>query len=91
MSSSLPTGAGLGSSAAYGVTLSAALLINKGAVVLSTQAFSTCETPAELGLPTADCKLISDWAFEAEKMIHGRPSGIDNSISVYGKYLGKLS
>ena len=33
-----------------------------------------------------DLTPICKWSFEAEKMIHGKPSGVDNSISTHGMY-----
>lgn len=72
--SQLPVGAGLGSSAAFSVALSAGLLQAAGLT-----------TPTENGGYTAeDQKLVNKWAFEGEKVIHGTPSGIDNSVSTFG-------
>ena len=31
-----------------------------------------------------DMELINKWGVEAEMLVHGTPSGIDNSISTYG-------
>ncbi|XP_072035264.1 mevalonate kinase-like [Amphiura filiformis] len=72
--SQLPTGAGLGSSAAFSVCLAASLLRKVGAI-------SVC---GDSGLTTSDLELINKWAFEGERLIHGNPSGIDNSVSVFG-------
>ena len=98
--SSLPPGASLGSSAAYSTCLAASLLTLQGAIPTPTTQYSTSltssSTAASAGQEEAQTpcnyvwtdvnhlKLINDWAFEGEKIIHGRPSGIDNAISTYG-------
>lgn len=77
--SELPTGAGLGSSAAYSVCLAAALL-------------TACEeTPNPLGdgehcgrWSEESLELINRWAFQGERVIHGSPSGVDNAVSTWG-------
>ncbi|MHA1198499.1 MAG: mevalonate kinase [Candidatus Heimdallarchaeaceae archaeon] len=64
ITSTIPPAAGLGSSAAAAVSLTASLL-----------KFYECEY---------DLDKIRDIAFESEKITHGSPSGIDNSISTFG-------
>ncbi|XP_068019413.1 mevalonate kinase [Melanerpes formicivorus] len=77
--SQLPTGAGLGSSAAYAVCLAAALLTACGAI--------SC--PLKEGESTArwteeELTLINTWAFQGERVIHGTPSGVDNAVATWG-------
>lgn len=76
--STLPTGAGLGSSASVCVCISAALL--KQIHVLSgphgDQPIEECEVQLER---------INRWAFVGELAIHGNPSGVDNTVSTKGK------
>lgn len=136
--SNLPFGAGLGSSAAYSVCLSAAFLVAMADAKSAETGPSTCENntniqpeqqssstlskctvyqstslASELSdslcfpqdirqrLESESCVSLGDltakpwrqvgllesvnkWGFEAEKLIHGTPSGIDNSISTFG-------
>uniref|UniRef100_UPI00398F8965 mevalonate kinase n=1 Tax=Pristiophorus japonicus TaxID=55135 RepID=UPI00398F8965 len=80
--SELPTGAGLGSSAAYCVCLAAALLAASGTIA--------CPAPLEKGITRwneDDLELINKWAFQGEKLIHGNPSGVDNAVGTWGGVL----
>ncbi|PWA59995.1 Histidine phosphatase superfamily, clade-1 [Artemisia annua] len=75
VSSELPLGSGLGSSAAYCVSMSGALLASSGSLYLD---FNSEDW---LSLGENEQKLANEWAFEGEKIIHGNPSGIDNTVS----------
>ncbi|EEB91074.1 hypothetical protein MPER_10633, partial [Moniliophthora perniciosa FA553] len=88
--STLPVGAGLGSSASFSTCAAAAFLLlqkrikapeipaptSAGHVHVSHQGRRaiTPETAEE----------VNKWAFIAEKILHGTPSGVDNSVAVYG-------
>ena len=76
--STLPIGAGLGSSASISVCLSTALLLQ-----IRTLAGPHPDQPpdeAELQI-----ERINRWAFVSEMCIHGNPSGVDNTVSSGGK------
>ncbi|XP_017469767.1 PREDICTED: mevalonate kinase [Rhagoletis zephyria] len=68
-------GSGLGSSASFGAVLSAAFLLLTGH--FDEQTYLKVENQA----------LISQWAFEAERIMHGTPSGVDNTVVTYGGML----
>ncbi|KAL2468559.1 Mevalonate kinase [Forsythia ovata] len=78
VTSELPLGSGLGSSAAFCVASSAALLALSDSVTLdfSHQGWQM--------FGESELELVNKWAFEGEKIIHGKPSGIDNTVSTYG-------
>ncbi|KAF7805129.1 mevalonate kinase [Senna tora] len=89
VTSELPLGSGLGSSAAFCVALTAALLAFTDSVSLDVS------LRGWLSFGEKELELINKWAFEGEKIIHGKPSGIDNTVSTYGHMIsfksGKLT
>ncbi|XP_062211347.1 mevalonate kinase-like [Phragmites australis] len=83
VSSDLPMGAGLGSSAAFCVSISGALLTAAGMVGAGGGSRGEGWELFEKD----DLELVNRWAFQGEKIIHGKPSGIDNSISTFGSMI----
>lgn len=76
--STIPIGAGLGSSASISVCISTALLLQIRALSGPHQ-----------DQPPQECELnierINRWSFVGEMCIHGNPSGVDNTVSSGGK------
>ncbi|KAI3669179.1 hypothetical protein L6452_40405 [Arctium lappa] len=81
VSSELPLGSGLGSSAAFCVSLSGALL------ALSDSAKIDSSQEGWVTFGEKEQQLANKWAFEGEKIIHGKPSGIDNTVSTFGNLI----
>ncbi|KAJ6161370.1 hypothetical protein N7470_004766 [Penicillium chermesinum] len=76
--STIPTGAGLGSSASVCVCMSAALLLQ----IRTLAGPHPDQEPAEA---ESQIDRINRWAFVGEMCIHGNPSGVDNTVSAGGK------
>lgn len=83
-------GAGLGSSAAYSTCLATAfllhfLLIHPPALPPpSSTSHTHVSHSGRRALEQRTIEMVDKWAFVAEKVIHGTPSGIDNAVSVRG-------
>ncbi|EDV37343.1 uncharacterized protein Dana_GF11467 [Drosophila ananassae] len=73
--SELNVGAGLGSSASFGAALATAFLILAG------------HFDSDSYLQEENQALISTWAYESERVNHGTPSGLDNTVCTYGGML----
>lgn len=73
--SSLPISAGLGSSAAYSVAVASSLLYSHGILPTPSQNDAITREQADV---------VNAWAFLAEKVIHGNPSGVDNTVAALG-------
>jgi len=78
MRSTLPIGAGLGSSASIAVCLSAALQLQNGTLAMPFDGMLPHETQLQL-------ERVNNWAFAGEMCLHGNPSGVDNTVSTGGK------
>ncbi|KAH6689002.1 mevalonate kinase [Plectosphaerella plurivora] len=76
--STIPIGAGLGSSASIAVCVAAALLLQ-----LRTLSGPHPDQPADEA--RTQLERINRWAFVYEMCIHGNPSGVDNTVSSHGK------
>lgn len=76
--STLPIGAGLGSSASISVCLTAALSL------LGNHVKPAYLKKDDLTADNEDSLFIDSWAFMGEKCIHGNPSGIDNAVATHG-------
>ncbi|KAJ3695696.1 hypothetical protein LUZ60_001073 [Juncus effusus] len=82
VTSELPLGSGLGSSAAFCVSISGAL------IALNAQSFNeNRQKDSWLSFEKKELELVNNWAFEGEKIIHGKPSGIDNTVSTFGNMI----
>ncbi|KAL2347673.1 hypothetical protein Fmac_001673 [Flemingia macrophylla] len=72
----LPLGTGLGSSASFYVALAAVFLACTDSVSLNVN------HQGWFSFGEKDLELVNKWAFEGEKIIHGKPSGIDNTVTL---------
>ncbi|KAF4589187.1 mevalonate kinase [Ophiocordyceps camponoti-floridani] len=76
--STIPIGAGLGSSASVSVCLATAFLLQRSALVPPHSDQTVAEALAQV-------ERINNWAFVGEMCIHGKPSGVDNTVVSQGR------
>ncbi|KAF7375185.1 Cystathionine beta-lyase [Mycena sanguinolenta] len=92
----LPVGAGLGSSASFSTCAATAVLLVNHLITLPPPPQPTTTDPATTAphvhvshsgrrfIPPPFAERVNKWAFVSEKVLHGNPSGIDNSVAVFG-------
>ncbi|KAI2608673.1 mevalonate kinase [Hypoxylon fragiforme] len=76
--STIPIGAGVGSSASIAVCMAAAMLLQ-----IRSLSGPHPDQPSEEA--RLQVERINRWAFVAEMCIHGNPSGVDNTVATHGK------
>lgn len=77
--STLPIGAGLGSSASISVCLASALAYIGGHIKNAT-----LDKSSKIIKDSDECLFVDAWSYMGEKCIHGNPSGIDNAVATHG-------
>jgi mevalonate kinase len=86
----LPVGAGLGSSASFSTCAATTLLLVNRAITLPPPPQPADDTHVHIShqgrrfIPLRIAEYVNRWAFVAEKVLHGNPSGVDNSVAVFG-------
>ncbi|KAJ6466612.1 cystathionine beta-lyase [Mycena vitilis] len=90
----LPVGAGLGSSASFSTCAATAILLVNRTIDLPPPPKRTSMSSGaphihishqgRRFIPPTTADYVNKWAFVAEKVLHGNPSGVDNSVSVFG-------
>jgi len=81
-STTIPIGAGLGSSAAFSVSISAAFLLCPYLLHHTNPNFHR-----KITLSQAMLYYINRWGFLVETLIHGTPSGVDNYCATFGGFV----
>ncbi|KAG5645542.1 putative secondary metabolism biosynthetic enzyme [Asterophora parasitica] len=90
--STLPIGAGLGSSASFSTCAATVLLLLQSRITIPAPPAPSSPSTGHVhvshqgrrALPVATAEEVNRWAFVAEKVLHGNPSGVDNSVAVFG-------
>lgn len=77
--STLPIGAGLGSSASISVCLASGFAYLGGHIKPAS-----LEKDSKIVKDSNECLFIDAWSYMGEKCIHGNPSGIDNAVATHG-------
>lgn len=86
----LPIGAGLGSSASFSVAAVASCLrlqalLYPNQFVKNQAVVASGSVPGAEVTPDSDVLgVVNGWAFASEILLHGSPSGLDNTTSCYG-------
>lgn len=86
----LPVGAGLGSSASFSACAATALLLVQGRIDLpprpppATPSHIHVSHQGRRAIPALVAEDINRWTYISEKILHGNPSGVDNSVAVFG-------